>query len=304
MKKNFTRLLALLMTLAIVFSLAACGNDEGETTTAAEQTTMEEETTVEGETTTAAETTTLEGDTTAVDATTAVGETTTQAGKPTTPAQILAAYTEVMNYAKTAKPAHNRKEFQSLPKEDQNMDGFIIKTLLPIANTFMTQEKDAEVEDQKNGNDMKWFPVAKSSKGCLLTNVSAIKSATCDELANGNYKIVIILKDEHNPEPYMEGDTKATSNTGNMFQPLAKSEIDNTIINDSTVNKVVKDVKYDLKFFNCKAILEYNPKTKQIVTMEQYMSVFIDIQEGRVIGFKATGNAILYNTLKAWNFKY
>ncbi|MEI6577871.1 MAG: Ig-like domain-containing protein [Eubacteriales bacterium] len=224
--------------------------------------------------------------------------------KPTTKAQILAAYTTVMNKAKVAKPAYLKKEFQSLPKADQHMDGWLIKLLLPLANSFMTQEQDVEIETQTKGNDMVWFPVCKASKGCLLTNVSAIKSATCSVLANGNYVITIILNEEHNPEPYKKGQIKATSNTGNMFYPLARADIDDTIVNDSTVNKVVKNVKYDLKYYNCKAILEYNPKTNQVVKLDQYMSVFIDIQDGKVLFSTATGNAILYNTMKAWNFKY
>ncbi|HZK39620.1 MAG TPA: hypothetical protein VFD23_05660, partial [Clostridia bacterium] len=253
MKSKVTKLLALVMAIALVFSLGACGkNKDEETTTSADETTVfADETTLQDETTDVEETT-ADGETTLEGDTTALGETTTavavtEAGKPTTTAQILAAYTDVMNYAKTAKPAYNKKEFQSLPKEDQNMEGRLIGAILPVAETFMTKEKDANVEDNKAGSDMKWFPVAVASKGCLLTNTAAIKSAKCDELANGNYKITIVLKDEKNPEPYKQGQAKASSNTGNMFQPLSRVEIDDTIINDKTVSRVVKNVKYDLR---------------------------------------------------------
>ena len=299
MKSSLTKVLAVISVLAIIFSLGACGKDKEETTTA-QQTTAAQGTTSEN--TTAAETTAV-GETTTVPGET--GAETTQAGKPTTAAQILAAYTDVMNYAKTVKPAYNKQEFQTLPKEDQHMDGAVIGYLLPQAERFMTKEADANIEDNKAGSDMKWFPVAKADKGCLLTNASAIKSATCDELSNGNYKITIILNDEHNPEPYKTGDTKATSNTGNMFQPLAKSEIDNTLQTDSTIKALITTaVKYDLRYYNCTAVVEYNPKTKQIVNLSQTMSVFIDIQQGKVLFLKATGNAILYNYMKCWNFKY
>ncbi|NLX93639.1 MAG: hypothetical protein GXZ02_07220 [Clostridiales bacterium] len=307
MKNNMTRLLALMMAIAIIFSLGACGKKDGETTTGGETTTLDGETTTNDEATTAEETTTV------VDETTMVGEITTavavtEAGKPTTPAEILAAYTDVMNYAKTAKPAYNKKEFQSLPGEDQHMEGKVIGAILPVAETFMTKEKDAAVEDNKAGSDMKWFPVAKATKGCLLTDAGAIKSAKCDELANGNYKITIVLKDEKNPEPYKEGQAKASSNTGNMFQPLSRAEIDDTILNDNTVKNLVKNVKYDLRYYNCIAVLEYNPKTKQIVSLDQNMSVFIDIQDGivdlKIVKPTLKGTAILYNTMKCWNFKY
>lgn len=313
MKSKATKLLALMMVIAIVFSLGACGKDDDETTTLAETTTLVGETTTMDETTIVEETTILEDETTEVGETTLAGGITTtakptQTGKPTTTAEILAAYTDVMNYAKTAKPAYNKKEFQSLPKADQHMDGSFVGAILPVAETFMTKEKDATVEDNKAGSDMKWFPVAKTSKGCLVTDTSVIKSAKCDELANGNYKITIILRDEKNPEPVKDGQAKATSNTGNMFQPLSRDEIDKTILEDSTVNKLVKNVKYDLRYFNCTAVLEYNPKTKQIVSLSQNMSVYIDIQDGVInlglIKPTLTGNATLYNDMKCWNFKY
>lgn len=311
MKSKANRLLALMMAIAIIFSLGACGKkDEDETTTSTDETTIfVDETTAVDETTDVEETTadgetTLEGDTTALGETTTVAPGVTEAGKPTTTAEILAAYTDVMNHAKTAKPAYNKKEFQSLPKKDQNMEGALVGLILPLAENFMTLEKDVKTEENKAGNDMKYFPVVKASKGCLLTNAGAIKSAKCDVLANGNYKITIALKDEKNPEPFKEGQAKATSNTGNMFNPLSRGEIDDVLINDTTVNKVVKNVKYDLKYFDCIAIVEYNPKTKQIVSLDQYMSVFIDIQEGKALLLNLKGNAILYNTMKCWNFKY
>ena len=308
MKSIATKFLALMMVISIIFSLGACGKKDGETTTAGETTLVDGETSVTDETTDEItivdETTTVEDETEEEDETSTTPEV-TETGKPTTTAQILAAYTDVMNYAKTAKPAYNKKEFQSLPKADQKMEGKVIGAILPVAETFMTLEKDANVEDNKKGSDMKWFPVAKSSKGCLMTNTGAIKSAKCDELPNGNYKITITLKDEKNPEPFKEGQAKATSNTGNMFQPLSRGEIDKTLTEDSTVTKVVKNVKYDLKYFNCIAVLEYNPKTKQIASLSQNMSVFIDIQDGKVLGmFSAIGTAILYNDMKCWNFKY
>ncbi len=299
-----------MMAIAIIFSLGACGKDKDEetTTAAGETSTLEGETAVQDQTT-ATEETTADGEATLEGETTALGETTTEAavteaGKPTTTAEILAAYTDVMNHAKTVKPGYNKQEYQSLPKEDQEMEGGLISLLLPLAENFMTLKDDAEVEDRKVGGDMKWFPVAKASKGCLLTNASVIKSAKCDELSNGNYKITIILKDEKNPEPYKEGQAKATSNTGNMFQPLSRVEIDDTIINDKTVSRVVKNVKYDLRYFDCTAVLEYNPKTKQIVNLGQTMSVFIDIQDGRALLLNLKGTAILYNTMNCWNFKY
>lgn len=237
------------------------------------------------------------GETTATKPSETIASTT---GKPTTPDQILAAYTDVMNYAKTAKPAHRKLEFQALPKDKQRPEGTAFNTLLPIAETFMAKEGDAKAEDVVAGGDMKLFPVYEASKGCLLTDTGAIKTATCDNLPNGNYKITIILKDETNPERYKVSQTKAPGNIGNMFNPLAKSDVDK----EAAGIPGISNLKYDLNYYDCKAILEYNPATKQIVRLEQYLYVLIDIRDGELLFVSLIGTAVLETTLKVWNFKY
>lgn len=309
MKSNLTRFLALFMALAIVFSLGACGKDEGKTTTAAGETTVED-TTVDGETTVDATTaegeTTAPGDTTAAGGTTAEGET-AATGKPEGNAQILKAYTEVMNKAKAEKPAYQKKEYQALPKDQREFEKgkTLVNIMLNLAGLFMKEEDKAEVEQHKKGDGTKWFPVYKATKGCLLTDAGAIKTASSVELPNGNYKLSIVLKEEINPEPYNEQTGQTPSNTGKMFSPLARAEIDDTIINDNAVNKFVKDATYELKYYNCTAELEYNPKNNQIVTLNQYMYVRISIKDPtKVTGMSVVGSAVLVNTLKVWDFAY
>ncbi len=322
MKKGIIKILALLMVAAMVFSLGACGKDKGDQTTADASSSLAEgqNDITEGESTDQAdESTTLDGEETdTTDETQAETETNAQGepvsgevaiatpkdSKPSTPAEILKAYTDVMNKAKTDKPAYKKKEFQALPKSEQHVEGFLLKSILPLAGLFMTEEGKAKVEDNEKGTDMRWFPVYRAKKGCLLTDVNAIKTADFKELSDGNYKVTIVLKDEHNPEPYIEAAGKADSNTGKMFYPLSRKDIDDTLINDNRVNKVVKDVKYDLKYYNCTAELTYNPKTNQVVKLDQYMSVFIDIQDGTVLLSKLKGTAVLVNTTRIWDVKY
>ena len=238
-------------------------------------------------------------------------------GKPSSYAEIIAAYTAVLDYAKQQKVGYTKSEWQELPEDKRKMDGFVINAILPIASTFMTSEKDAKgdkKEVKEKGSDMKWFPLYKhSTKGSLMTAADAvhIKRANCDVLPNGNYKITIELKDDINPEPYTPGPGDAPNATGTvpkgfvgkMFDPLAKSEIDNTLTNDSAVTKVVKDVSYSLKYYDCTAILVYNPKNNHMVSLNQYMHVLIDAS-GKVIGNQFSGNAVLDNFLEISNIKY
>ena len=91
----------------------------------------------------------------------------------------------------------------------------------------MTSEKDAKGKKHENnpkGTDMKWFPIYQHpTKGCTLTDVSKIKSAKCEVLSNGNYKITIVLKADINPEP-CDPKTGVISKgfTGTMFSPLQR----------------------------------------------------------------------------------
>ena len=316
MKKKLTRFLALIMALAIVLSLGACGKDNKETTTT--ETTVQggdvgpDETATDGspadETTT--DGTTAEDGTTSEDGTTADGGATDAPvvpGKPEGNAQILAAYTEVMNKAKAEKPAFKKKEFQALPKDQSEFQKgkTLVNVMLSLAGFFMKEEDKAVVEQHNKGDDTRWFPVYKAPKGCLLTDTGAIKTASCVALPNGNYRLSIVLKDEINPEPYNEKTGQAPSNTGKMFSPLARSEIDSTLIENSNVNWAVKDASYELRYYNCTAELEYNPKTNRIVTLNQYMSVKISINEPtKVTGMSVVGSAVLVNTLKIWDFAY
>lgn len=306
MKKLIITVLALLLTTAMVFGLAACGNKDTEVTTTAEATTAEgdttaEATTVEGETT--AEATTVEGETT-VEATTAEGDTTQQAtavGNPQTNAEILAAYTAVMDKAKQSKPGFTQKEWQALPKEHQNMGKGAVGRLLPLAESFMTK---GDPEEKAKGGDMNSFPLKDSSKGCLLTNTNAIKSAKYEELTNGNHRITIVLNNEVNPEPYKKGQAKATSNTGNMFFVLGKSDIDNELNNNSAVKFVIKEANYSLTYRDCKATLEFNPQTQQIVSLKHYVNAFIDMKGRIVVLGPQEGTAVLEMFYEAYNFKY
>lgn len=309
MKSKTTKLLALLMAVAIVFSLAACGKeDETETTTAVgETTTMEGDSTAMDETTVAGETTTIEDETTTMEGdTTAAGQTTTAAVNtvPSTKAEILAAYTAVMDKAKvTDKPGYTKIEYQDLPENKRNIDGAIAKPLLNIASGFMTTEEDAKKAPSVNtkGGNMNGFPVKDAPNGCMITDTGAIKTAKCEVLSNGNYKITIVLVNEKNPEHYISGE-KASSNTGNMFTPLSKTDIDPEL-NSFAVKLVVRNAVYDLGYYDCTSTLVYDSKTSQIVTLDQDTYTKLDLS-GKVLGTPASGDAVLEMHYKFYDFNY
>ena len=312
MKKVIALVLALSLIIGGAVLFTSCSKDNAEdttTTTAAEvETTLADETTtLADETTTLAdETTTLADETTTL----AEGESTSAEEKkvPETKEEILAAYTAVMNQAKKDAPAFNKIEYQALPGDENSRvitkGKTLVNIVLGVAENFFTTEADATVEVKEKGNEMRSWPLIKAPVGCALTDVSAIKSAKCEVLANGNYRITIVLNSEKNPEPIAEGATTAPSKTGAMFSPLSKKDIDNTLTGDGIVTAVIKDVTYSLTYHDCTAVLEYNPETNHVVSLEQVMWVRIS-GAGKVTGLAfEIEKQELKNTMKIYNIKY
>ena len=225
--------------------------------------------------------------------------------------EVLEIYTNLMNKAKKDKPGYKKVEYQELPSDAQNRvitegEG-LIGTLLNLVDKLdiMTTKETAEADPEivEKGGDMRWFPVYKCEKGCYLTDVNAIKETKYEDLGNGKARITIILKDEKNPEPMAEGATSSPSFTGAMFSPLSKADIDNTL-NGGVVSAVVKDITYNLTYHDCKAVVEYDTKTNQIIKLEQYMNVAINAN-AKVIGSKINiEKQELFNTMIISDFKY
>ena len=318
MKNKFTKLLALLTAAVIIFSLAACGKEKSNETTApvtaaAGETTAlaEESTNGQGDTTAVSETTTTEQvATTGNGETTAEGETTSATevkNVPSTKAEILTAYTAAMNKAKTDKPAFTKYEYQALPQDKINISkgGKLISFVLSFAGRFMTTEDKAKKNPGVNakGNNMSDFPVKYAPKGCMITNTGAIKTAKCDVLSNGNYQLTLVLKDEMNPEHYQSG-TTSPSNTGGMFTPLSPSDFEKEL-NSGIVKATIGNLAYSMKYFDCTSVLTYNPATSQIVSLNQVTYTVMDIS-GRIkpLFTDAAGTAILEMHYKYFEFAY
>lgn len=218
---------------------------------------------------------------------------------------ILAKYSELMNDAKAKSVGYKKIEWQAIPEEKAQFEGKVFGKILPLASNFFKSEADAKAEPEikEKGADMEWFPIYHNEKGCMLTDVSAIENATCTELPDGNVKIVIELKDEYNSEPPVSAPT-CDSYVGSMFTPIQFAEVRNTLENDPTVKFIVKNVDFDLTYYDCVAELTYNPETNQIVQLDQFMHLIINIKDGSIVGMSAKGKAVLDNYMYISDFVY
>lgn len=294
MKKFGFKCISIGLAAALLFSLAACG---GTDEPAAESDSREAVPAV-AESATATET---DPAVSASDQGTEESSTQeeTQPAIPATKAEILALYTETLNKAKSEKPAYKKVEFQEIT--EKNFDGKAVNTVLSLASKFMITEEKAKKnpEIHEKGADVTYFPVYEGSAGCLIAPENAedaIESASCKQLGDGNYELVITLKEETDPEPL-------ESYHGQMFSPLSRKVIDTELNN----LKVVKTEYYSILYHDCTATLVVNPETLEIVSLKQRMYCLITAKgeiDMSIIHFDIDGNATLQNNLDITDFQY
>ncbi len=243
------------------------------------------------------------------------GETTTAApaddkkddsALPTDAAAILAKYTEIMNKAKADAPGYKKVEYQNIPPEKAQFEGKVFNTLLPLLGNFFKDEETARAEPEikAKGESMEWFPVYHNDKGCLLTDASTIKSATCTEQPDGNVKITIVMNDEVNAGPPAENAASCESAIGSILTPIEIATVQDTLKNDGAVKFIIKNAEFDLIYHDSTAELVYNPENNQIVSLDQFMHMTIDIKSGTVLGASGVGKAELDNYMYISDFQY
>ncbi len=279
------KLFAVILALSMILALAACsgGNKEPETTAAETETASTEEATSQEDTTAApaeSETTTAE---TSETETTEAEETTTEKEEkkvPETKEEILAEYTKVLDQAKKDKPAFKKVEYQELPSDSNSrvisQGATLVNAALKLADNFMTTEADAKADPEVKGkgSDMHSWPVYDNdTKGCMLTDASFIKSAKCEVLPNGNYRITMVLNDERNPEPPKNAKV-SPSKTGAVVGTISKADIDKEL-NGGLVSAVFSNITYSLLYHDCQTVVEYNPETLEVKGIEQTTHVSI-----------------------------
>ena len=210
MKKALFSVLALILAAAMIVSFAACGgNDEPETTTNPEETTVADvqaDATVEDDTTEAApveedssaadadETTAAEATTAAdADATTAAGETTAADAQVVVPegnAAIVALYNEATAKAASAKPGYKKTVTTNLNNLQMGA----------LAKIDLVRETVGDFLGE--GTETVTVAKGKASNALVKSTLTAadVTNATCKLSADGKYyEVTITVKNEKNP---------------------------------------------------------------------------------------------------------
>lgn len=247
-----------------------------------------------GSTTPSAETTTAAGGSTNTGTANTDGGN-AGSGDASDPAAVLAKYTEVMNNSKKAVKTFNKKEWQELPSVDLG-NSMVTSIAQPIIDKYMTPEADAEEQSHDKPDQ---FPVIHATAGCLLTDASAIKSASMKDNGDGTGTITLVLNDEEGPEPCAEGATSAPSNTGAVFSPISKKSINDELAKISAI----KVNSFDLNYHDCTSTITYNTSTNQVTDVNQVMNISIKANVKVTIAtVDASGELI--DTVHIYNITY
>ncbi len=199
-----------------------------------------------------------------------------------------------MNQLKDGVATYEKKEFQTLA-DDYDL-GTVGNLVLPIAQGLMTSEDEAEIQQR---DDKAQIPIVRNDKGCLLTDASAIKTASMTE-SGGMTTIEIVLNDEMGAYPAEEGATSCGSIVGSMFNPLNQEEIDNIV---AEFAGVVTMNKFDLTCKDCTATLVFNTETGEVESLTQIMNYFIEV-DATAVFVPVSGYATLTNKMTINNVTY
>lgn len=145
----------------------------------------------------------------------------------------LAAYQKAAKEIHTKGSASYNKIGWQTPLKIEGL-GILDSIIVPILEGFMTTEDEAEVKVNAKGSDdaKNRMPISNCSKG-------SVKSATAEKLANGNYKVVIVMNEQTNPS---YDDTDGLAVMSREF--LDYADVEKEAANISIVKSLDGEIKY------------------------------------------------------------
>ncbi len=220
---------------------------------------------------------------------------------PTDNAGILTLYTKLVDEMKAAKPAYRRIEYQDLPEEHRNL-GTVANAVMGIANGMITTKDKAEADPSihNQGDDPNNIPIRDNAKGCLLTDASKIKSASCKDNGDGTATLVITLVDEDNPKPVEGGATSTPYHTSAMFFPMDQAGIDNIV---DKFKAVVTMNSLTLTYTECTVTCVFDTASQKVKTLTYVEPVDIKV-DGKAVFIPINGSARLVDTMEITEIAY
>ena len=232
--------------------------------------------------------------------TTPSGSTDKPADKPADNANDAVIADPLAFYQKAAKDIHDNGTAGYTKKGWQTVEGdlqldkltFLSGPLTSLIKNFMTEESAAEEKINEKGSDD-----AKNRMPVSNCAASDVASATAKKLDNGNYEVVIVMKDQVNPS---YSDTTGLVLMSKEFLDI--KDVQNTVANDETVKKLVKSVDGTITYKAYTITAEMTADGK-FVSITHFCAADIVADVQAVAGSLGASGALGFNA-KYYDFKY
>ena len=181
---------------------------------------------------------------------------------------------------------HTRKEWQEVKALDLGAASSVLK---PILEGFMKTEDQAEAKTSDKGTEDAMRRMAPCG-----ADISFVKSATKEDLPNGNYKITIVMNDEDTPKKGSKG--IAAMATGILYMEDVLVEVQNI--------SAVKSLNEAKIVYKAYTIVAEMTKDGKFVTIDHNTVGDISANVDVVLIGNITGTGSLAFTSKWYDFKY
>jgi hypothetical protein len=203
-------------------------------------------------------------------------------------------------FQKASKEIHDKAVAGYKNKAWQAVEGdlqltkldFLAGTLTSLIKSFMTEESAAEEKINEKGSDD-----AKNRMPISNCAASDVASATAKKLDNGNYEVVIVMKDMVNPS---YADTTGLVLMSREFLDI--KDVQNTVATDETVKKLVKSVDGTITYKAYTITAEMTADGK-FVSITHFCAADIVANVEAVAGSLGASGALGFNA-KYYDFKY
>ena len=200
-------------------------------------------------------------------------------------------YKDACNKIKTTGAAgHTRKEWQELKSLNLGAASSLLEGVL---KGFMTSEADAKEAVSEKGSDD-----AKNRMCPCDCDMCFVASATKENLANGNYKITIVMKDENTPKKGSKG--IASMSTGILYM----EDVSDTVVNDATVSKIVKSLDKGELYYQAYTIVAEMTKDGKFVDINHFAICQLSATATVKLVGQISGDGTLDFHSHWYNFKY
>lgn len=203
-------------------------------------------------------------------------------------------------YQKAAKDIHDNGSAGYTKKGWQAVEGELQLTklnsfagaLTSLVKSFMTEESAAEEKINEKGSDD-----AKNRMPISNCSPDEVASATAKKLDNGNYEVVVVMKDQVNPS---YSDTNGLALMSREF--LDFKDVQNTVATDETVKKLVKSLDGTITYKAYTITAEMTADGK-FVNITHYCRADIVADVEIIAGSLGASGALSFNA-KYYDFKY